>query len=141
MTDDDVRALLRQLRDDPVPADSLARVRLAVAERTADTDARHFGMAWRFAGVLAAMAVVVLVAVLVRPSQRPVSPTAKVRESAAAIQVSTPSIVKTEPRNTTGIAPARLKKKPRRSAAAESKDVVVRIETADPDVVILLIGD
>ena len=34
MTEDEVRLLLRELRDEPVPADSLGRVRLAIAERS-----------------------------------------------------------------------------------------------------------
>ena len=33
MNDDQMRDLFREMRDEPLPADSLARVRMAVAER------------------------------------------------------------------------------------------------------------
>ena len=49
MTEDDIRSVLRDMREDPVPPDSLARVRLAVNERLAAKSR----MPW-FAAVIAA---------------------------------------------------------------------------------------
>ena len=136
MTDDDVRSLLRSLRDEPVPADSLARVRLAVAERR-QAGMGRFVAVWKFAGVFGAMAVVVLIAVLLRPVEQPATPVVKIRESAITAKQEPP------PRPSLIVEPERRKTvaKKVRKAMASGENIVVRIETADPDVVILLIGD
>jgi len=140
MTDEDVRSLLHSLRDEPVPADSLARVRLAVAERSeAATDLKRFVMPWKFVGLFASVALAIFIVVLLRPAKHAARPTVKVRSEVvvAAKEVPPPAVVKVERPNTVA--------KPRRQVAPETKlnaqDIVVRIETADPDVVILLIGD
>lgn len=130
MTDEDIRAVLRGLRDEPVPADSLARVRLAVAEGT--TSARRRGIVWKFAAALASAAVVILAILWLRPIQQTPSRVAEVREPVTMNPVPAAPVLKSE----------RRKKTPnRRSPAVKGEPVIVRIETADPDVVILLIGD
>jgi hypothetical protein len=142
MTDEDVRRLLREMRDEPVPADSLARVRLAVAELSgARTGIRRLALAWKFVGVLAATAIAVLVFVSLRPTRQSVSPVAKIQEAATTSQVSPPPIITPERKKTGAIHPPKWKQKPRRNPTANAGGVVVRIETTDPDVVILLIGD
>lgn len=142
MTEDDVRTLLRALRDEPVPADSLARVRLAAAERTDErTRVRCLGVGWKTWGVLAAAAVVVMLAVLFRPVEPSIRPAAGIRNDIQASHVPSPPIVRPKRSEAPATAAAKWKDKRRRKAAANAEDVIVRIETADPDVVILLIGD
>ena len=145
MTDDDVRSLLRSLRDEPVPADSLARVRLAVAERReAAKSRRRFVLPWKFVGLLASAALTILAVVWFSPTRQTTPPAAKVRQEVfTAKEVPPPPVVKVE-RRSAMVSTAKLSK-PRgvasRGPKPSSKDTVVRIETADPDVVILLIGD
>jgi len=119
MTEDEIRGLLRAMKDEPVPVDSLARVRLGVAERARVR--RWWG--W---GLVAALAAVVLVVMLLRPVDVPLVEVAHRVAPPPVIEVSTP--VK-----------APVKRKVVRRVKKES--MVVRIETADPDVVILLVGD
>ena len=141
MTDDDVRSLLRSLRDETVPADSLARVRLAVAARSeAAKSRRRFVLPWKFVGLLASAALTILAVVLFSPTKQTTRPAAKVRqEVVTAKEVAPPPIINVEPQKP--VMSATKSNKPRRDAKPKSKDMVVRIETADPDVVILLIGD
>ena len=132
MTEDEVRLLLRELRDEPVPADSLARVRLAVAERS--RKATWLGWRWRMFGVLAATAMIVLIAMWVRPFQ---SSTPDI----ALVQVPPPPAISQPTVKAPMSVAAKPKKENRRKTAPSGEGVLVRIETADPDVVILLVGD
>lgn len=119
MTEDEIRGLLRAMKDEPVPADSLARVRLGVAERTR---ARR----WWGWGLVAALAAVVLMALLLRPVDVPVIEVAH--------RVAPPPMVEVA-------APVKAPVKRKVARRRKSEAMVVRIETADPDVVILLVGD
>jgi anti-sigma factor RsiW len=141
MTDDEVRSLLRSLRDEPVPADSLARVCLAVAERSeAAKSRRRFVLPWKFVGLLASAALTILAVVLFSPTRQTTPPAAKIRQEVVTTkEVPPPPIVNVEPQKP--VMGATKSNKTRRDAKPKSKDMVVRIETADPDVVILLIGD
>ena len=73
MTEDEIRQLFREMSDEPVPAESLRRVRVAVADRTQP----QIGARWWSAAVLGAVACVVLLMLRLRepaPVQRPAPP-------------------------------------------------------------------
>ena len=134
MTEDEIRQLFREMSDEPVPGESLRRVRLAVAERTRP----RIGTRWRSAAVLAAAACVVLLILRLRepaPVLRPV-PLVIAREQVVPPKEPAPL-------------PARVPRKPQPSMRAVAQrgveripaTFVIRIETPDPDVLILLIGD
>jgi hypothetical protein len=129
MTEDDIRRMLREMRDDPVPADSLARVRLAVNERTAAKSR----LPW-FAAVAAAAALAMLL-VMFRPEpvSVPAAPTALKPIPEIATVNSQPPLKKA--------AIAKRSKPVRPSVSPKADPLVVRIETEDPNVVILLLGD
>ena len=133
MTEDEIRLLLRELRDEPVPADSLARVRLAVAERSRRTS--WLSGRWRMVGVIAATAMIVVIAMWLRPFRQSSTP------ESALVPVPPPPAVSQPTVKTPIKVAAKPKKENRRKAAPKGEGVLVRIETADPDVVILLVGD
>jgi anti-sigma factor RsiW len=142
MTEDEVRLLLHELRNEPVPADSLVRVRLAVAQGSRrETWLQRLGARWKILGLLTAAAVILVIAVRVRPVHQTSTPTAAIQHSAAVVEVpSRPATSNRDAKVSTNVA-AKPKIKDPRKTAPKDGDVLVRIETADPDVVILLIGD
>ncbi len=126
MTDERMRELFREMRDEPVPADSRARVRIAVAERT-----RRRRWIWP---VLAASAAAAMLGVIAIPRRAPETPPRVV-----AVQRPQPTAIPQpppDPRPAPRAAPVRRVRPP----APRTEDVTIRIETADPDVVILLVG-
>lgn len=129
MNDDQIRELLREMRDEPLPPDSLARVRTAVAARTRGRPHR-----WRLAA-LAAAACLLLAVVLFRPkppavAHRPEPPVVALGPVAA------PPLA--PPKTAQPIVrPVHKKRRPPR----RQSPTLIRIETPDPDVVILLIGN
>jgi hypothetical protein len=134
MNEDRIRELLRDMRDEPLPADSLARVRAAVDERRAS---RSRVFSWKLAAALAgALAIIVgVIAVSLRAPARvePAVPEAVVQPVEAPLQAApapTPAPVHRAVR--------RVKQTP---PAEPASNVVIRIETPDPEVVILLVGE
>jgi hypothetical protein len=125
MSDKEMNDLLRGLRDEPVPMDSVRRVRARVAERT-----RRRARAWWWIPVIAAAACTVFAMLWLHP--RPTKPTA-----APPVSVAEP---KRQPRPTLR---AVSRPKPKRARPVRKADdkILIRIETPDPDVVILLVGD
>jgi len=138
MTEDELRELFREMRDEPVPADSQARVRLAVAERTQSWQER-FRWQWKVAAALLATACAVLVAMLAReaaPVSKPVAAPPVIAKN-----VETPSMIpasETPPRRI--VRAVRRRPALPRKRGGENAGTVIRIETADPDVVIVLVG-
>lgn len=128
MTEDDIRNLLREMRNEPIPPDSLARVRLAVDRRK-----QRRWLPWTAAAFAAVVAALVLVAVLPRPVYPPVPRMPAIGKDLTLHQAPV------KPVQARHIVPKKAPKKPK--SASTGDGVVVRIETADPDVVILLIGD
>jgi hypothetical protein len=129
MNEDEIRDLFREMREDAVPADSLALVRLRVEDRI-----RGRGR-WRIAAWVMACAVVVLAALVVQPR------TAIRRAGTAPMAARTPDAPPIEVPQATlppAVRPAIQRK--RRHIEAQSQPVLIRIETPDPDVVILLVG-
>jgi hypothetical protein len=125
MTEQEMREVFREMRDEPVPADSLARVRGGMEQRIGK---RTW---WKFAVPLALAGCAVTGFLLLRPAKAPVviePPNAPV-----IAQVLPPP----EPvvRNTAR--PKRAGPRPQRVAGVP---VSIRIETPDPDVVILLVN-
>jgi len=127
MTEDEIRELLREMRDEPVPPDSLARVRLGVAERGQARSGR------KIAALLLAAACLVLGVFLFRPAV----PARKPGPVAIARQAEVPMLRPVQ-------APAVHSVKQTRRRAAQSPKppgVLIRIENSDdPDVVILLVN-
>ena len=117
MSEDDIRELLGAMRDEPLPADSLARVRMAVAERT-----RPGRRQWKIGAAILATGSVALI-FLLSPGPGPAVPAAKQATPVVAARQEDP------PR-------PKPKVKLRRADA-----VRIRIETPDPDVVILLVSN
>jgi hypothetical protein len=122
MTEDDVRQLLQELGEEAPPADSLVRVRQRVAERTAAGRRR----VWWWPAVAAAVAgVCLLVVVLSGPEPQPRMPAPP------------PVVAVVEPPPAPAPQPqSRVARKP-----PKRDGLVIRMETNDPDVVILLIAD
>jgi hypothetical protein len=144
MKEDQIRELFREMREEPVPADSQARVRMEAARRIAD--GRKVWSWWRWGAVAAAAACAVLVVVMVK--QRPQVPPAPSVASIKLVPVTPPvAAAPAEPRTRTRKARpevmARIERQAVRPRVTDSNmsNVVIRIETPDPNVVILLIGD
>lgn len=127
MNEEEMREIFREMREEPVPADSLARVRAAV-------DQRIQKWPWVFAGKIAAALVmagcIVGAFLLLRPARTPAPieqpPVPEIAQSQPPVEVP----VRTVPR------PKRARPRP----VVEGVPVSIRIETPDPDVVILLVN-
>lgn len=145
MNEDQIRELLHTMRDDPVPADSLARVRQAVAARTSARDTgRGFGLIWKLAVPLTLAGCIA--ATLLRPARHtapvPVQPVAVVEEAAPVLPQ--PAPVPQERAPAAVKAARHLRTRPASalpSAPEEAGAGLIRIETPDPGVVILLVAD
>jgi hypothetical protein len=159
MNDDQIRELLHEMRDDPVPADSLARVRQAVMARaSARVGRRGLGVVWKVA-VSAALAGCIA-AVLLRPPARHSAPppvqTAAAIEEKALSAVARPSPVRAVARPARAprrqpdseidrqfaeylrsVDEARRPKRP----SGEDSPVIERIATENPHVTILLLQE
>ena len=128
MTEDEIRDLLREMREEPVPADSLARVRLRLGDRIQSRGD------WKAKWVMVC-AVLALAALFIQPR-------AAIRKPAKApIAEYTPDPLPLElPRATPRMTVRPAIRRTRRRAESMSQPVLIRIETPDPDVVILLVG-
>ncbi|HWF08674.1 MAG TPA: hypothetical protein VG297_09425 [Bryobacteraceae bacterium] len=135
MNEDQVHDLLREIREEPVPTDSLARVRRNVAERTRRS-VRWKPFAWAmacaaiaFAGILLQSGVFVRRAIQTAITARPRVP-----------EPVLPVLPRHEPpRQPVMPAIRRVRVRPRPAPVVQT--VSIRIETPDPDVVILLVGE
>jgi hypothetical protein len=134
MTEDQMRELLREMRDEPVPPDSLVRVRMAVDRRV---ERGRAGSRWKFVAALLAAACLVLGVWMFRP----VAPPPKPAPEMIARQIEAPALEPTQLE-----VPAPVKKVRKKAvlpvrAAAPPSDVLIRIENPeDPDVVLLLLN-
>jgi len=128
MTEEEMRSLFREMRDEPVPADSLARVRLGVEKRTGKRSL------WKWVVLLAVAGCMVAGFLLLRPAKAPLP----VEQPSAPViaQVLPPPELPIQTVQA-ALRPKRLRSRPRR---VEVVPVSIRIETPDPDVVILFVN-
>ncbi len=150
MTEDEIRSLFRKMRDEPIPPDARVRVQAGVAERIRSGSwVSGFHGWWKIAGGLMAAASIAAVLLLIRPSTA-------VHEPAPGVAARLPDAPLEKPAPPERAAPApvnalrRVKHPARRAAQAPVRrqetpaagdGVLIRIETPDPNVVILLVGD
>lgn len=129
MNEEQIRELLRGMRDEAPPPEVFARVRQRVADRTSRPDRR-----WLWALVPAALAVT-MVWILV-PPRRESAPA--IRRPVAQVEPPPPA-----PPPMRAAEPRRVQtalRKPVRRAPQTAPAALIRIETSDPDVVILLVA-
>ena len=129
MTDDRLRDLFREMRDEPVPADSLIRVRTGVRTRIA-------GRRWLWFGGMGLIPVAALLLLLIFRTPTPVMREIAKRPAEPAIETPAPVVQ-----------PAVIRTAPHRAhhrrveQVAKASPPAIRIETDDPNVVILLVGN
>jgi len=133
MTEREIQDLFREMRDEPVPADSLARVRLGVDRRTAR---RNW---WKLAAPLAIAGGMVAGFLLLRPAKTPIPIEQPIEQPSTPeiAQVVIPPPELPVPAAQTAPRPKRVRPRHQR---LEVVPVSIRIETPDPDVVILLVN-
>jgi hypothetical protein len=131
MKEQEMRELFREMRDEPVPADSLARVRAGVEQRI---HRKPWLSAWKIAAALVMAGFIVGAYFLLRPVKSVPIEQASPPEVA---QVLPPAEIPALPE-----IPARPAPRPKRVRLrpVEAVPVSIRIETPDPDVVILLVN-
>lgn len=131
MNEDQVHDLLREMREESVPTDSLARVRRNVAERTRRS-VRWKPFAWAMACAAIAFAGILLQSgVFVR---RAIQTAIAVRPQAR--ELALPVLPSRQP-----VRPAIRRVRVRPRPVPVVRTASIRIETPDPDVVILLVGE
>ena len=141
MSEDEVRKLLHEMRDDPIPPDSLVRVRQAVAAAPSASGVRWLGLAavWKAAVLFALVASIAVVAWRPRVSH-PASMT-----NPSLVAVLRQPVPRPSPTPATPGKPVLRRVKATQHmdthAAEPSAASVIRIETPDPEVIILLIAD
>jgi hypothetical protein len=127
VTDDEIRGLFREMREDPVPGDSLVRVRTKVQHRVRRRSQ------WKIlAFALASVAVLIAGLVIRTPAHVDHQPLPRI--AAHRQEIPRPETV-TAPPVTPAIRRTHRPPKPSPGLAA------IRIETPDPEVVIILVGD
>jgi len=127
MTDDGLRGLLREMREQPLPADSLARVRMRVAQGV------QRRRRWKIGAFVLAPVCALAIALALRS---PAPPQLRL-PGLPPVRVE-PAVMRTEP--PPGVRRNAVRRKPVARRPAEPP-VLIRIETPDPDVVILLVGN
>jgi len=127
MNEQEMRELFREMRDEPVPADSLARVRLGLEKRVDQRLGQRSW--WKFVVPLVAAGCIVAGFLLLRPAKTPVR----------SIEIAPPEVAQVIPPPEP---PVRAVSRPRRGrpAPVAGVPVLIRIETPDPEVVILLVN-
>ena len=132
MTEQQIRDLLREMHEDGVPVDSLARVRQSIEERTQQARRmRWLWSPWSIAALAAAAVCVILILWPRTPVKVPAAPLVP-RETAA---VQAPKEQPPAP-----APPVVRSAQHKRMAPKTAENLTIRIETPDPDVVILLVG-
>jgi hypothetical protein len=130
MTEDEIRDLFREMREDAVPADSLARVRFGVEGRIRRR--AH----WKIAAWVMAGAMVILAALITHPRTAIHKPATA---AMAARRLDAPPLELPQATTRMTVRPA-IQRKVSRRPHRPSEAVTIRIETPDPDVVILLVS-
>jgi hypothetical protein len=132
MNDNELHDLFREMREEPVPLESLVRVRVRVEDRI------QRRAPWRFAALIGAFAALAVTAFMIEVgpmARKPARPTVARHQPAPAPEEALPDNLPLT------IRPA-IELKTLRPRPAPAKQIAsIRIETADPDVVILLVGN
>lgn len=142
MNDEELREFFLELRDEPVPAESLARVRIAVNQRLESR--RRFGM-WRWGLAAGLAATACLAAWSLMPGRGlPAQLPARI-ESSVLPQPPAPEPIPQQapvPRRqaTVRTRPVRIEHPVPRPAESSEGAREIRIESPDSDVVLVLIG-
>ena len=134
MNEQEIRNLLREMRDEPVPVDSLVRVRLRLDDRI------RRRARWRAGAWAMACASVLFAAIF---AWQGVADREMPRGGAAALPIIGQHEAQPEEVPLTIAPPAvrpAIRRRPRR-VEREPQSVVIRMETEDPDVVILLVSE
>jgi hypothetical protein len=134
MNEQEIRDLLREMRDEPVPVDSLVRVRLRLDERI------RRRARWRL-GVWAMACASVLFAALFAWQGMQVRDMP--RDEAERLPIVRSEMPQPDELPVTVGPPAvrsAIRRRPR-PVVREPQSTVIRMETADPDVVILLVSE
>lgn len=129
MSDESLRELFRELREEPMAADSLGRVRAGVRRGITVRRRRFFALL-----ALAPAAAAFLAVIAVTARQPLVAP-----RLATPAPVTAPAILEQPPEQEP--ARPRVRAVAQRKKKEPEKPVLIRIETADPEVVILLVGN
>jgi hypothetical protein len=124
MNEQEMRDLFREMRDEPVPADSLARVRAGVDRRIAR---RNW---WKLTIPLAVAGCIVAAFLMLRPAKTPVR----------TIEIVQPEIAEVIPAPEPPVRSVSRPRPVRRPQRVEGGPMLIRIETPDPEVVILLVN-
>lgn len=134
MNEQEIRNLLREMRDEPVPLDSLVRVRLRLDDRI------RRRARWRIGAWAMACASVLLAGLYAwqgtqvgdiaqgRPEPLPIIRSEKAQPEELPLAAAPPAV-----RPAIRRTPHRMRREP--------QSMVIRMETADPDVVILLVSE
>jgi hypothetical protein len=141
MSEEELRQLLREMREDPMPVDSVARVRIGVAHRVRNRRRRRVFTALALAMVPAAAWVITILPIAQPPRTRPNE----------VVRKSNPSVV-TEQRPKQNPVSGSLNRYVRRRYALPEKvlsksrieredPILIRIETPDPNILILLVEE
>jgi anti-sigma factor RsiW len=130
MNEDEMRQIFREMRDEPVPVDSLARVRAGVDRRV---QKRSWLFGWKIAAALVMAGCIVGAFLLLRPG-KPVDQVSPPEIAQVLPPVEIPALPEIPVRR----APRPKRARPR--PVVEGVPVSIRIETPDPDVVILLVN-
>ena len=132
MNEEEIRELFREMREEPVPGDSLARVRVAVDQRIHQ---RPWLSAWKIAAALVMAGFIVAGFLWLRPAKSvPIQQVSPPEIAQALPPIEIPALPEIPAR------PAPRPKRVRPRPVVEGVPVSIRIETADPDVVILLVN-
>jgi len=134
MNEYEIRDLFRELRDEPVPLESLVRVRMRVEDRI------RRRAPWRLAALTGAFAAMAIAAFLdeMRPAMRKTTSAPIVMRQPAPGPPPAEALPDNLPLT---IRPAIERKAPKPRPAPRAHVASIRIETPDPDVVILLVGN
>lgn len=130
MTEEEMRGLFREMRGEPVPADSLARVRAAVDHRIHQ---RRWMSPWKIAAAVVLAGCMAGVFLLLRPG-KPVPQVSAPEIAQVLPPVEIPALPEIPAR------PASRPKRARPRPVVEGVPVSIRIETPDPEIVILLVN-
>lgn len=134
MNDEQMRDLFQELRDEPLPPDSLARVRMAVSERISQPVRHPFWLQWQV--LAAAMAAVVLLVIVSRPPAPAPAPQPPVLAKQEPLHLPPAPLAVEKPQPPHPKPPqAKVHKRPQKI------DSLIRLETPNPNVVIFLVAD